>query len=210
MIELDRRRIDALDSATLIRHCRRRSRRTAKPDKGPTRRPRPAPMALAGGRDLGGGHGADWRTGHRRGKASLAAGWRELEQRAHHQPRQRAARYSFTCRTLTATFRCRWQYGNENGFGAWSNTGTIDAGDITERPAADRAHVHGCTIRFDWPWPQATRARVEMHGGAGGGGQAAAVAAAALDNSGNGGAGGGGGGGGTAAAVAAVAAAVRT
>ena len=42
--------------------------------------------------------------------------------------------YSFDVPDADSDVQMQVQYGNENGFGAWSNTGTIDAGDIEDAP----------------------------------------------------------------------------
>ena len=52
--------------------------------------------------------------------------------------------YSFDVPDADSDVQMQVQYGNDNGFGAWSNTGTIDAGDIEEPPGAGDAHLqHG-------------------------------------------------------------------
>ena len=89
--------------------------------------------------------------------------------------------HSFTVPNADSDVQIQVAYANDNGFGEWSDTGTIDAGDIVSGPPLT-AKSFTTTQNWDWPWPQASRARVEASGGSGGGG--------------GGGAGGGGGGGG--------------
>ena len=68
--------------------------------------------------------------------------------------------------------------GNTNGYGAWSDDGTIDSGDIVTDPPLR-------TLRFDstgdhsgtWEWRRATRARVTVRAGAGGDGTDGAMGA---------------------------------
>ena len=83
--------------------------------------------------------------------------------------------------------------GNSNGFGAWSDTGTIDAADI-EPPPALMTRTFTANQDFVWPYPQSQRARVTLTGGAGGGGAGGGGAGgqAAVNPRGVGGAGGGG------------------
>ena len=89
--------------------------------------------------------------------------------------------YSFDVPDADNDIQMQMQYGNDNGFGAWSNTGTIDAGDIADPPPLQTStYTTAGSHTLTWEYPQSTRARVTMHGGSGGGG---------------GGAGGGGGGG---------------
>ena len=85
------------------------------------------------------------------------------------------------------------QVGNSNGFGAWSDTGTIDAADIFNPPAL-RTHTFAADEDFSWLYPQANRARVTLTGGAGAGG-AGGGGTGSQGNSGPAGTGGAGGGG---------------
>ena len=97
--------------------------------------------------------------------------------------------YSFDVPDADSAIRMQVQYGNSNGFGPWSDEGTIAAADIEAAPALV-ARTFTADDSFTWPYPQSTRARVEMHGGAGGGGGGAGGG-----GSGGGGHHGGGGGG---------------
>ena len=91
--------------------------------------------------------------------------------------------HSFTVPDADSDVQIQVAYANDNGFGEWSDTGTIAAGDIVSGPPLT-AKTFTTTQNWDWPWPQASRARVEARGGGGGEG-------------GGGGGGGGGHGGGT-------------
>ena len=68
------------------------------------------------------------------------------------------------------------QYGNPNGFGEWSNTGSIDAADIFDPPALT-ARTFTADDTYTWPYPQSQRARLTLTGGAGGGGAGGGQAA---------------------------------
>ena len=59
--------------------------------------------------------------------------------------------------------------GNSNGFGAWSDTGTIDAGDIASGPPL-MTRTFVADEDWSWPYSQTGRARVTLHGGDGGDG----------------------------------------
>ena len=80
--------------------------------------------------------------------------------------------YSFDVPDADSDVQMQVQYGNENGFGEWSDTGTIDAGDIAGPPRADDARrttrraAHSSDVA---EYPQSTRARVTITGGSGGG-----------------------------------------
>ena len=103
--------------------------------------------------------------------------------------------YSFDVPDADSDIRMQVQYGNSNGFGPWSDEGTIDAGDIADPPALV-ARTFTTTQNWDWPWPQATRARVESRGGGGGDGGGGGGGGGGIGStSGASGAGGAGGGG---------------
>ena len=107
--------------------------------------------------------------------------------------------YSFDVPDADSDIRMQVQFGNSNGFGPWSDEGTIDAADIADPPALV-ARTFTTTQNWDWPWPQASRARIQMFGGeggggAGGGGGGAGGNIAAAGGDGGDGAGGAGGGG---------------
>ena len=89
--------------------------------------------------------------------------------------------HSFTVPDADSDVQIQVAYANDNGFGEWSDTGTIAASDIVSGPPLT-AMTFTTSQNWNWPWPQASRARVAMSGAAGGGG-------------GSGGGGGGGGGG---------------
>ena len=93
--------------------------------------------------------------------------------------------HSFTVPDADSDVQIQVAYANDNGFGEWSDTGTIAAGDIVSGPPLT-AKTFTTTQNWDWPWPQASRARATLNSGGGG--------------AGGGGAGGGGGRGGTTAA----------
>ena len=76
--------------------------------------------------------------------------------------------HSFDVPDADSDIQMQVAYRNTNGFGAWSDTGTIAAGDIVSGPPLmartfNTAGAHS----FTWPYPQATRARVALQGGAG-------------------------------------------
>ena len=96
--------------------------------------------------------------------------------------------HSFTVPDADSDVQIQVAYANDNGFGEWSDTGTIDAGDIVSGPPLT-AKTFTTTQNWDWPWPQASRARVESRGGSGGGG--AGGGGGGAGGSGAGGAGGG-------------------
>ena len=77
--------------------------------------------------------------------------------------------HSFTVPDADSDVQIQVAYANDNGFGEWSDTGTIAAGDIVSGPPLT-AKSFTTTQNWDWPWPQASRARVEASGGTGGGG----------------------------------------
>ena len=119
--------------------------------------------------------------------------------------------HSFTVPDADSDVQIQVAYANDNGFGEWSDTGTIAAADISDPPALV-ARTFTTSQDFVWPYPQADRARVTMQGGAGGeggggagggGGVAAGISAGGADGGAGGGGtgrdaynGGGGGGGG--------------
>ena len=107
---------------------RRRSRRRLQaPDKGPT------PSATSTDSlqvDATWAAGTDARPAPRPSTNPSFAGGRRARTgpTAERPPWEMCRNTASTCLTPTATSKCRVQYGNENGFGEWSNTGTIDAG----------------------------------------------------------------------------------
>ena len=110
--------------------------------------------------------------------------------------------HSFTVPDADSDVQIQVAYANDNGFGEWSDTGTIAAGDIVSGPPLT-AKSFTTTQNWDWPWPQATRARVDAAGGTGGGGGGGGAGGAGglaagtgTINAGGGGGGGGDGGGG--------------
>ena len=106
--------------------------------------------------------------------------------------------YSFDVPDADSAIRMQVQYGNSNGFGPWSDEGTIAAADISDPPAlVARTFNTAGSHTYDWPFPQATRARIQMFGGDGGGGGGGAGGGAGTAVAGNndGGAGGAGNGG---------------
>ena len=100
--------------------------------------------------------------------------------------------YSFDVPDADSAIRMQVQYGNSNGFGPWSDEGTIAAADITAPPALV-ARTFTADDSFTWPYPQSSRARISMHGGAGGGGAGGGGAGAGSQSGGAAGGGGGGG-----------------
>ena len=129
-------------------------------------RPRPALTRLRNRRDLGGGHGARWRTRYHQVEVSLAGGWRELGGQQDVFPAQRAGVFVQRAGCRFGHVQMEVQYGNINGFGEWSDTGTIDAGRHNCRSAA---LVRGRSRLTPTCWRAIRRApwRVTIHGGGG-------------------------------------------
>ena len=96
--------------------------------------------------------------------------------------------YMFTVPDADSDIEMQVAAGNSNGFGEWSDIGTIAAADIEDPPPL-QTRTFSADEDWDWPYPQSTQARITLTGGGGGGGGGGGEA-------GNGGSSGGGGGGG--------------
>ena len=105
--------------------------------------------------------------------------------------------HSFDVPDADSDIQMQVAYRNSNGFGAWSDTGTIDAADIANPPPLmTRTYNTAGANSYTWEYPQSTRARVTMQGGeggagGGGGGGGAGGSGGVGDDGGDGGAGGG-------------------
>ena len=103
--------------------------------------------------------------------------------------------HSFTVPDADNDVEIQVAYSNSNGFGAWSNIGTIDAADIADPPApVTRTYSTAGAHSLTWPYPQSTRARLTITGGDGGAGAGGGGGGGAGGNSNFNGGGGGGGG----------------
>ena len=103
--------------------------------------------------------------------------------------------HSFDVPDANSNIQMQVAYGNSNGFGAWSDTGTIAAADIASPPPLQtRTYNAAGSHSLTWEYPQTGRARVTMRGGAGGDGGGAGGGGAGGGLGGPNGGGGGGGG----------------